>query len=92
MIHAAITAGICALCLILKFPWALFLLPAAFYAGREIAQAEDRYIDSHGGKRDKCPWYCGIKKDAWTTKGILDCVLPLVVSVVFAIGPIFLVR
>ena len=83
MIHALVTAGICIPCLFLRTPWAIFLLPAAFYLGREIAQAEYRYIEAHGGKRADCPWWCGFALSAWDAKSLLDCLLPLAVSAIF---------
>lgn len=81
MIHGAIALVICAVMLLLHIPWVGMLLPALFYVGREVTQAEYRYIEAHGGKRNKCPWYCGLKPIAWTTKSVLDVALPLIVSV-----------
>lgn len=80
MIHGAIALVVCAVLLLLHTPWVGMLLPALFYAGREVTQAEYRYIEGHGGKRDKCPWYCGFVPKAWDKKAVLDVALPLVVS------------
>ena len=89
MIHAGITAAICAAFFICGLPWAACIWPAAFYLGREHAQAEYRYIEKHGGKRDDCPWYCGWLPESWTAKGLMDCLLPLAVSMAVAALDIF---
>lgn len=54
-----------------------------FYLGREHAQAEYRYIEAHGGSRDKCPMWCGFLPEAWTDKGLLDFLFPLAISCSF---------
>ena len=66
-------------CGIIGFEW----LAVAFFIGREHAQAEYRYIQTHGGKRYNCPWYCGFIPSAWDIKSILDWVLPAIVAVIF---------
>lgn len=81
MIHAAVTALWCIVCIALGLPWPMLFWPPAFYMGREEAQAEHRYIDTHGGHRDKCPWWCGLLPESWTLKGLLDFLLPLAVSI-----------
>ena len=78
------TAGHCAatfVCGIFGLAW----LGAAFYVGREVAQAEYRYIEAHGGKRDECPWYCGLLPSAWTVKGMLDWMLPVLIAIAFTL-------
>ena len=90
MIHALATLAFCVPCLLLQLPWPLFFWPASFYLGREVAQAEYRYIEAHGGKRENCPWWCGLAPSAWTAKGLLDCLLPLAVSAGFALASVFL--
>lgn len=81
MVHAVIVAVWCIACLALGLPWPFYFWPAASYVGREVAQAEHRYIGSHGGKRSLCPWWCGFAPSAWTLKGLLDFLLPLAVSI-----------
>ena len=90
MIHALITLVFCATCLFLGLPWPLFFWLAAFYLGREVAQSEYRYIEAHGGKRENCPWWCGLVPSAWTLKSLLDCLLPLAVSAGFTLASLFL--
>ena len=85
MNHALVTIIFCASCLFLGLPWPFFFWPAAFYAGREHAQAEYRYIEAHGGKRADCPWWCGFAPSAWTAKSLLDFLLPLAVSAGFTL-------
>jgi len=80
MVHALITAIWCVVCILFKLPLAILLFPSAFYLGREITQAEYRYIEAHGRKRANCPWWCGFMPEAWTLKGLLDWILPLGVS------------
>ncbi len=81
MIHGFITIIFCAIIFILKLPFILFFLPPAFYLGREIAQAEYRYIEYYcNNKRSKMPWYAIFLSKSWTIKGILDWVIPLIVS------------
>lgn len=84
MIHALIALAFCVPCLLLGIPWPLYFWPSAFYAGREVAQAEYRYIQSHGGHRADCPWWCGFIPSAWMGKSLLDFLLPFVVSAFFA--------
>lgn len=59
------------------------MLGAAFYMGRELAQAEYRYIQANGGQRDEVPWYCGFLPEAWNKKGVLDWVGPLVLAILY---------
>ena len=89
MIHALITLVWCLGCVLAGAPWAMLFWPPAFYCGREIAQAEQRYIDTHGGHRDKCPWWCGLLPQSWTLKGLLDFLLPLAVALVAVAGRAF---
>lgn len=57
------------------------LFGASFFLGREVAQAEYRYIEKYGGKRDAVPWWCALYPEAWTVKAVLDWVGPLVVAI-----------
>jgi hypothetical protein len=44
----------------------LGILTVAFWLGREIAQAEYRWIERYGqGKRANMPWYASIDKKVW---------------------------
>ena len=64
------------------------LLAAAFFLGREIAQAEYRWIQLFGhGKRANMPVWGGLDSSAWTLKSTLDAGLPaLAILLVFALA------
>jgi hypothetical protein len=65
--------------------WVGAAAASAFFIGREITQAEYRNIAAnYGGKRANMPWYGGFEKQAWTTKGLLDWILPTAVTVALA--------
>lgn len=85
MIHIALSLAI----QLVLAPFGLWVGAAAasaFFIGREITQAEYRNIQSnYGGKRANMPWYGGFEKQAWTTKGLLDWILPTVVVILVAI-------
>ena len=61
----------------------LSIASAIFYFSREITQAEYRYIETHGGFRYQCPWYCGFIPSAWDIKSVLDWLLPAIISTGF---------
>ena len=90
MIHAIITTVIALAVVLLNGQEALCFLPALFYLGREHAQAEQRYIDTHGGYRNKCPWYCGFLPQSWNLKGMLDWILPMAGSSLAVVLSLFL--
>jgi hypothetical protein len=57
-----------------------------YFIGREYAQAEYRNIEqNYGGCRRNMPYFGGMEPRAWTTKGILDFVLPSAAVVVMAL-------
>jgi hypothetical protein len=86
MIHALISSIFCTGCIVFGLPFWLCLLPAVFYIGREFTQAEYRYITQYcNGKRANMPWYGGFLFKAWDTKGMLDWMLPLWVSILIMI-------
>ena len=85
MVHALITAVWCLACIALGLPWPFFFWASAFYMGREHAQAEYRWIESHGGKRANCPWWCGFLPGAWNVKSFLDWLLPTAVALIACI-------
>ena len=51
-------------------------LTVAYWLGREMAQAEYRYMSMHRANRDGSPWWMSLKREAWTVKGLLDWALP----------------
>jgi len=60
---------------------------SAFWLGREIAQAEYRYIEqSETRRRADMPWNAIFKKKSWTRKSILiDFVIPTIGAFVLAL-------
>lgn len=84
MIHALIALVWCGAFFFL--PKDIFLtavgMIAGFYVGREVAQAEYRYIEAYcKGKRANMPTFAVFSPKAWTLKGILDWLLPCIVVV-----------
>ena len=51
-------------------------LTVAYWLGREMAQAEERYMSMHRTNRAGSPWWMAFKREAWTAKGLLDWALP----------------
>lgn len=85
MIHALITLALAAL----AWPFGLHVeaaaVSAAFYCGREHAQAEYRTIyTNYGGRREDATWWCGFEPRAWNWKSLLDWMVPVVVTIVSA--------
>lgn len=68
--------------------WGLAAITAsAFFLGREITQAEYRWIAKFGaGHRANMPWWGGFDPAAWDIKSLGDALLPLIVT-----GAIYLV-
>jgi hypothetical protein len=72
--------------LIFEAWWLGACAAAGFFMGREHAQAEYRVIAAYyGGKRANMPWYGGFEPKAWTSKGLLDWLLPAGATLVVAI-------
>lgn len=52
---------------------------SAFFIGREITQAEYRWIEEFGGgKRANMPWWGGFDVSVWNFKSFTDAFLPLI--------------
>ena len=66
--------------------WRLAALASStFFIGRELTQAEYRWIAQLGsGKRANMPWWGGLDPAAWTSKSVLDVALPVVATAVVA--------
>lgn len=84
--HTIIALSLQLICVWFTADWWLgAAIGAAFYVGRELAQAEYRIIYTHyGRKRANAPWWCGFYRRAWTAKGLLDLLAP--VAAVFALS------
>lgn len=82
MIHALITMGLAALASNVGLHAEVAAMSAAFYCGREHAQAEYRAIKSfYDGKRANSPWWCGFERRAWNAKAMVDWLGPVMVAV-----------
>jgi len=83
MIHTLITIALAALAWPVGLHAEVAAMAAAFYCGREHAQAEYRAIKSfYGGKRGNAPWWCGFESRAWDSKSMMDCMGPVVVAAI----------
>lgn len=81
MIHTLITLVLAALAWPFGWHAEAAVISAAFYCGREHAQAEYRAIKSfYDGKRDNAPWWCGFERRAWNAKSVADWLGPVAVA------------
>lgn len=54
---------------------------SGFYAGREITQAEYRWISKFGeGRRDNMPWWGGFDPQVWNIKSFGDVLGPVIAA------------
>ena len=87
MVHVVITVAITIAAYFLGLHVHASLVAACFYMGREHAQAEQRVINQrYINKRASAPWWCGFEYRAWTVKGILDWILPLIVFIIASVA------
>ena len=85
MIHSLLSLAFCIPVVFLGAPWPLLFWPALLYAGREHAQAEERWMRARNLNREKSPWWCGFAASAWTAKSLLDFLLPLAACLACAV-------
>lgn len=84
MIHGVLSFLFCCGVLLFRCPASMYLWPAVFYLSREFAQAEYRYVLRHcHGSFAEMPTFAGFYPESWNTKSILDCLIPLCVSLLF---------
>lgn len=82
MIHSLMTLALAALAWPVGLHVEVSAMSAAFYCGREQAQAEYRAIKSfHDGKRGNAPWWCGFERMAWDVNSVVDWLGPVSVAV-----------
>jgi hypothetical protein len=81
--------------LLMQLPFGLFgywwvgaALAIGFFAGREHAQAEERYIKANGGVRANAKWpeFGALQPKLWNIDSVLDFVAPAVCVVLIAIA------
>jgi hypothetical protein len=66
--------------------WLGALFAMGYYLGREMAQAENRVIQTYyGGKRANMPWWGAFQPRAWNMKSMLDWVLPTVAVITICV-------
>jgi len=67
--------------------WWYGVVFSSFYIGREITQAEYRWIEKFGnGLRRNMPWWGPFDLKVWDKADqFLDCITPLIISVVIAL-------
>lgn len=80
MIHAALALLLQCILAPLFGWWAAACVPVALFIGREIAQAEYRWIEQFSPKnRAGMPWHAVYTDPrAWTRKGVADFLAPAV--------------
>lgn len=87
MLHVAIAVTFQTMIgLVFRNWWLGVFLAAAFFGGREITQAEYRWIEAFGhGHRANMPWWGGFAPSAWTMKSVLDVSAPIAATVLIAL-------
>lgn len=62
------------------------LFMAGYFIGREIAQAEYRWIETYGfGRRANLPWWGRFDSRVWKFTDMLDWILPCLVATCIAL-------
>ena len=57
-----------------------------FFLGRELAQAEYRWIEQFGsGLRRNMPWHAVLDPKVWSVHSLTDWLLPIIFTVVVAV-------
>lgn len=85
--HAAIAVAIqIAIGLTTRNWWAGGLAACCYFIGRELAQAEYRWIEQYGeGLRANAPWWAAFDSRVWTTADqFADFIGPIVACTVLA--------
>ena len=81
--HAAVALALqIAVGLVTRNWWAGALLACGYFIGRELAQAEYRWIEQFGaGLRANAPWWAALDPKVWTKADqIADVVGPIVAN------------
>jgi hypothetical protein len=73
MEHSLIALAITIVCSFAGQPWLGLGISAGIFAGREVTQAEYRWIEKFGeGRRINMPWYGGFSPAAWDLHSVGD--------------------
>lgn len=66
--------------------WWLGPVASLFFIGREITQAEYRWIEAYGhGRRANMPWWGRFDRRVWNLHSLTDCLLPLGLTLALAV-------
>lgn len=67
----------------LGYPWVSLIFMLGFFTGREIAQAEYRWIERYGfGLRANMKWYSAFEPKVWDTHSFLwNLSLPWIIAI-----------
>ena len=60
-------------------------MTVAYWLGREMAQAEERYMAMNRITRAMAPCCMVLRREAWTVKGVLDWALPAIAVIIFGV-------
>lgn len=86
--HALVAAAVQAVTGLLTGKWWVGgLLPTSYFVGRELAQAEYRWIEQIGtGQRANLPWHAALDTRVWQTADqIADALGPFLVTLLIAL-------
>ncbi|GAA3704476.1 hypothetical protein GCM10022421_09110 [Oceanisphaera sediminis] len=79
MSHTIITLAAVLAAFLFNWQWQAALAMTAFWAGREHAQAEYRWLTAHKANRSRMPWCAGFLPESWHRDGLVnDLLLPSV--------------
>ena len=83
--HTLITLAVVLAASLFGAQWPAALAMAAFWAGREHAQAEYRWMARYYTNRAGMPWYAGWLPESWTRDSLVnDLLLPAGVGLLIA--------
>ncbi|WP_019933844.1 hypothetical protein [Oceanimonas smirnovii] len=75
--HSIITLAALLAAFLFSWQWEVALAMAAFWLGREHAQAEYRWLAAHNANRARMPWYAGFLPASWSRDSLIrDLLLP----------------
>lgn len=86
--HALVAAAVQAVAGLLTGKWWVGgLLPTSYFIGREVAQAEYRWIEQFGsGERANLPWHAALDPRVWQTADqFADAIGPFLVTLLIAL-------
>lgn len=83
--HTIITLAAVLAAFLFGAQWEVALAMAGFWAGREHAQAEYRWLTAHKANRSRMPWVAGFLPESWSRDALVnDLLLPAGVGLLAA--------